>query len=133
MNKKTQGILLIFVLVLLASCKPSDKYTGEWFAISDKGEETTINFSEDKTITVTNAEDGSEQSFDMKQTGMGIQNSVQYYHIEIDSKSYYVIFEDRKDEDNAVVIKQTNHASDYKDVVGDVIYTMNRESFPSHE
>src|SRR5699024_11084789 len=110
-------------------CKPSDKYAGKWFAISDSGDEVTIDFLKDKTMTITD-DDRNEKVYDISQTSVGIQNSVGYYRVEIDGKSHYVVFENRKDESNAILIKQTNHASDYKGVVGDIIYTMNRDHTP---
>ena len=45
--------------------------------------------------------------------------------------SYYVVFENKKDEENAKLIKQTNHASDFEDVVGDVVLEMNRNDYPN--
>lgn len=128
-KKLNPSVLLIFMLILLASCKPSDKYTGDWYAISDSGEKVMIHISEDKTMTITNS-DSTEDVFDINQTGVGIQNNVRYYHIEVDGESHYVIFENRKDEANAILLKQTNYASDFEDVAGDIIYTMNRDQHP---
>lgn len=55
---------------------------------------------------------------------------MKYYGIEMENESYYVVFDDKKDEDNAQLIKQTNQASDFEDVVGDVVFEMNRDEYP---
>lgn len=122
-------LVVLFVLGVLVSCKPSDKYAGEWFAVSASGLEVMIDFSKEKTITFLDGE-GNEEVYDLNQTVSGIQNSTRYFKIEIDGASHYVVFENSKDEDNAKLVRQTNHASDFEDVVGDVIYQMNRNDFP---
>ncbi len=123
-------IIIVLGLILLVSCKPSDKYTGDWYAVSASGDEVMINFSKEKVITLSD-EEGNEEVYDMNQTASGIQNSVRYFKIEIDGSSHYVVFENTKDEDNAQLVKQTNHASDYEDMVGEIIYNMNRSGFPN--
>ena len=131
MKKNTNKILLgIIILILLASCKPSDKYTGDWYALSSDGEKVNINFSKEKVMTITNA-DSDKETFEINQTTTGIQNSTRYFRVEIEGISHYMIFDNTKDEDNAKLVKQTNHASDFEDVVGDVIYLLNRNDFPS--
>ncbi|MBS4206652.1 hypothetical protein [Bacillus sp. FJAT-50079] len=45
--------------------------------------------------------------------------------IKLRSMVQVIIFENKKDESNATLVKQTNVASDFKDLVGDIIYTMN--------
>lgn len=122
-------LVVLFVLGVFVSCKPSDKYAGEWFAVSASGLEVMIDFSKEKTITFLDGE-GNEEVYDLNQTVSGIQNSTRYFKIEIDGASHYVVFENSKDEDNAKLVRQTNHASDFEDVVGDVIYQMNRNDFP---
>ena len=129
LSKIRLGIVVVFALGLLASCKPSDKYVGDWLAISKDGENVKINFSKEKTITITD-EAGNEANYGLNQTGTGFQNNVSYYRVEIDSLSHYIIFENKKDESNAVLVKQTNVASDFEDLVGDVIYAMNRNNYP---
>ena len=119
----------MLALALLSGCKPSDKYVGDWFAISKDSENVKINFSKEKTITLTD-EAGNEENYELNQTGTGFQNNVSYYHVEIDSLSHYIIFENKKDESNAILVKQTNVASNFEDIVGDVIYTMNRDTYP---
>ena len=129
LKKISMGMVVVLALTLLASCKPSDKYVGDWLAISADGENVKINFSKEKTITVSD-EAGNEENYELNQTGTGFQNNVSYYRVEIDSLSHYIVFEDKKDESNAILVKQTNVASDFEDLVGDVIYTMNRDSYP---
>ena len=129
LRKINMGMVVVLALTLLVSCKPSDKYVGDWLAISMDGEKVKINFSKEKTITFTD-EAGNEENYDLNQTGTGFQNNVSYYRVEIDSLSHYIIFENKKDESNAVLVKQTNVASDFEDLVGDVIYTMNRDNYP---
>lgn len=126
----TKISIVVFGLILLIGCKPSDKYVGDWYAISNTGEEVMFNFSKDKVMTLS--DDGDlEKVFDIDQTASGIQNSIRYFRVEIEGASHYLIFENKKDEDNAQLVKQTNHASDFEDVVGDIIYKMNRNGFPS--
>lgn len=122
-------VIVIGVILLLVACKPSDKYVGKWYALGNGGEEVTVHFSKEKQITITN-EDGEEEKVDFNQTSTGFINEVGYYGIEMDSGSYYVVFDNKKDEANAKLIKQTNHASDFADVVGDVLFKMNRDDYP---
>ena len=82
-------------------------------------------------MTITNKEDDSVKKYQISQTGTGFVNNVSYYAVEIDGVKHYIVFENKKDESNAILIKQKNHASDFKDVVGDIIYKMNRNSFPT--
>lgn len=128
-NNTKKLIFFIVVLTLLVSCKPSDKYVGDWYAVSDSGDNVMINFSKEKLITFSD-EDGNEETYDINQTASGIQNSTRYFRVEIEGASHYVIFDNTKDEDNAKLVKQTNQASDFEDVVGDVIYLLSRDDFP---
>ncbi len=48
----------------------------------------------------------------------------------MDDGKFYVVFENKKDEDNAKLIRQTNQASDFEDVVGDVAFKMNWNEYP---
>ena len=129
LKKVRMGIVVVLALALLVSCKPSDKYAGDWLAISKDSENVKINFSKEKTVTITD-EAGNEENYELNQTGTGFRNNVSYYHVKIDSLSHYIVFEDKKDESNAILVKQTNVADDFEDLVGDVIYTMNRNSYP---
>jgi hypothetical protein len=129
LKKLHMGLVVVLALALLASCKPSDKYVGNWFAVSMDGEKVEINFSKEKTMTITD-EAGNEENYELNQTAAGFQNSVGYYRVEIDNLSHYVIFENRKDESTAILAKQTNVASDFEDFVGEIIYMMNRDSYP---
>ena len=129
LKKMKVGFVVVIAIALLVSCKPSDKYVGDWLAVSQDGEQVNINFSKEKVMTITD-EVGDEEIYELNQTGTGFQNNVGYYHIKIDNLSHYVIFENRKDESNAILVKQTNVASDFEDLVGDIIYTMNRDSYP---
>ena len=123
-----QIVILFGIFLLLAACKPSDKYAGEWYAVSNEGE-IKVNFSEEKVLTVEN-EDNHKETFDFNQHSSGFINNVKYYGIEMEDGNYYVVFENKKDEENAKLIKQTNHASDFEDVVGDVVFEMNRNEYP---
>jgi hypothetical protein len=128
-NKISSALVVVLAIALLASCKPSDKYVGDWFAVSMDGEKVEINFSKEKTMTITD-EAGNEEKYELNQTAAGFQNNVGYYHVEIDNLSHYVIFENRKDESTAILAKQTKVASDFEDFVGEIIYMMNRDSYP---
>ncbi|HLR79623.1 MAG TPA: hypothetical protein VK119_03465 [Bacillota bacterium] len=129
-KRKWKMFLVAFGLILLVSCKPSDKYTGDWYAVSASGDKVMINFSKEKVMTLSD-EEGNEEVYEMNQTASGIQNSTRYFRVEIDGASHYVVFENNKDEDHAQLVKQTNHASDFEDVVGEIIYKMNRNDFPT--
>ena len=124
-------MFLFFIFALLVGCKPSDKYVGDWYALSGLGEEVMVNFSKEKTMTISSHRD-KDEIHEINQTATGIQNNIRYFRIDVEGDNYYIVFEDSKDEDNAKFIKQTNEASDFEDVVGDVIFLMNREDFPSN-
>lgn len=128
MKNKYKMLLLMIGLVLLVGCKPSDKYIGDWHAVADTGEKVMINFSKEKTMTISG--DDEEESFEINQTTTGLYNGTRYFRIEIEGAGHYVIFDQSKDEDNAKLVKQTNQANDFEDVVGDVIYLLNRNDFP---
>lgn len=115
-------------ILLLTACKPSDKYVGEWYALSNEGE-VKVNFSEEKVLTVKDKND-HEEKHEFNQNESGFINEVRYFGIEMGTDNYYVVFNNKKDEDNAELIKQTNHASDFEDVVGDVVFKMNRNEYP---
>lgn len=123
-----QIVVVLGVFLLLAACKPSDKYAGEWYAISNDGK-VKVDFSEEKVMTVED-EDNHKETFDFNQNSTGFINEVKYYGIEMDDKNYYVVFDNKKDEDNAKLIVQTNQASDFEDVVGDIVFEMNRNEYP---
>lgn len=124
-------MFIVMGLILLVACKPSDKYVGDWYAISGIGEEVMVNFSKEKKMSVTI--DGKEdESHDIEQTATGIHNNIRYFKLDIKEHNFYVVFEDSKDEKNAKFIKQTNDADDFVDVVGDVIFVMNRDDFPKN-
>lgn len=130
MNYFKSMMFLMIGVILLVGCKPSEKYAGEWSAVSDRGEAVKMHFDrEKKTLTLTGS-DGKEEVHEINQNATGIKNSLQYYRIEIEEDSYYIIFKDRKDEGNAEFVKQTNHGSDFDDMVGDVIFEMNRDHVP---
>lgn len=119
-------LLMMSVMMLFVACKPSDKYAGEWQALTGDGEEVTLHFDQaEKRLTITG--DDGEEVHDINQNAAGFKNSLQYYRIDIESDAYYIIFADRKDEANAQFVKQTNHASDYDDMVGEIIFTMSRD------
>ena len=82
-------------------------------------------------MTISSHRD-KDEIHEINQTATGIQNNIRYFRIDVEGDNYYIVFEDSKDEDNAKFIKQTNEASDFEDVVGDVIFLMNREDFPSN-
>lgn len=124
-----RGFVLLVLAALLAGCKPSDKIVGEWYARSNTGEEVKIDFSKEKIMGIQDS-DNQEEQLAISQTSTGFINEVRYFGIDIEGEKHYVVFENKKDEDNAILIKQTNHASDFEDVVGDIIYIMNRNRFP---
>lgn len=129
MKSRYVFFMVIVGALLLVGCKPSDKYVGDWYALASNGDEVVINFSKDKTMTITG--DDYEETHEINQNATGFQNSISYFRIEIDGANHYVVFEQSKDEDNAKFIRQTNMANDFEDVVGDVIFLMNRNDFPS--
>lgn len=123
-----QIVILLGIFLLLTACKPSDKYAGEWYAVSNEGK-AKVDFSEEKVLTVED-ENNHKETFDFNQHSSGFINNVKYYGLEMEDGSYYVVFENKKDEENAKLIKQTNHANDFEDVVGDVVFEMNRNEYP---
>lgn len=123
-----QIVILLGIFLLLTACKPSDKYVGEWYAVSNEGK-AKVDFSEEKVLTVED-ENNHKETFDFNQHSSGFINNVKYYGLEMEDGNYYVVFENKKDEENAKLIKQTNNASDFEDVVGDVVFEMNRNEYP---
>ena len=111
-------VFILMFILLLNGCKPSDKYAGEWFAVSNKGN-VKVEFSKEKVLTVEN-EDNHKDTFDFNQHSTGFINEVRYFGIEMDGDNFYVVFDNKKDEDNAKLIKQTNQANDCEDVVGEI-------------
>ncbi|GAB2571850.1 hypothetical protein [Gracilibacillus alcaliphilus] len=129
-SKLIKTAIILFGLILLVSCKPSDKYAGDWYGLSDTGEQAMLHFSEEKNLIITD-ESGSEETFEITQNAAGFVNSTSYYRVEVDGANHYVVFENKDDENNALFVKQTNYADDFEEMVGEVIYVMNREDYPS--
>lgn len=126
MKQVRYGFMIVFVMFLLVSCKPSEKYAGDWNAVSDTGEEISMHFDrEEKKLTLVDSS-GEEEVHEINQNSTGIKNSLQYYGIEIGEDYYYIIFKDRKDEEHAEFVKQTNYASDFDDMVGETVFKMSR-------
>ena len=121
-------VVILGVFLLLAAWKPSDKYAGEWYAVSNEGE-VKVDFSKEKVLTIED-EEGQNETYEFNQNSSGFINEVQYYGLEMEDGNYYVVFDNKKDEDNAKLIVQTNQASDFEDVVGDVVFEMNRNEYP---
>src|SRR5699024_2652923 len=94
-----QIVILLGIFLLLSACKPSDKYVGECYAVSNKGKEK-VNFSKEKVLTVED-ENNHKETFDFNQHSSGFINNVKYYGLEMEDGSYYVVFENKKDEENA--------------------------------
>src|SRR5699024_5772523 len=129
MFKSTKSIVVLLgSILLLAACKPSDKYAGEWYDVSNDGE-MLVDFSTEKVLTVED-EEGQKETYDFNQHSTGFINDVSYYGIEMEGKDYYVVSDDKKAEDNVNLIVQTNHASDFEDVVRDVVLEKNRNEYP---
>lgn len=122
---KSMMILMIAVILLMA-CKPSEKYAGEWHAVSENGEEVIMNFDREEKLLTFTSSDGEKEVHEINQNAAGIKNKLQYFRIEIGEDVYYIIFKDRKNEESAEFVKQTNHASDYDNMVGEVLFTMSR-------
>src|SRR5699024_5125244 len=106
----------LFILIMMVSCKPSDKYAGEWYGVGGDGSKVMIKCSKDRELSLVD-EDGNKNVYEMNQTATWIQNSTRYSRVEIDEIDYYVVFEDTDDEENAQLIRQTNHSDDFEDVV----------------
>ncbi|WP_066185557.1 hypothetical protein [Gracilibacillus timonensis] len=129
-SKLIKTVMMLCGLILLMSCKPSDTYAGDWYGLSDTGEQAMLHFSEEKNLTITD-ETGKEETFEISQNVAGVMNSTRYYRVEVDGANHYVVFEDRDDENNALFVKQTNYADDFEDMEVEIIYVMNREDYPS--
>lgn len=129
MKIMSKAIIILLSTVILISCKPSEKYVGDWYAVSDDGEEFRIHFSTDKTMTVID-EAENQEVYEINQTVSGIQNSTRYFKVEVDGASHYLIFDNTKDEDNAKFYVQTNLAEDFSEVVGNLVYVLNRNDYP---
>lgn len=119
--------IIVFGVLILVSCKPSEKYEGTWLAVSDAGEEMDMHFDREKKLLTLTDSSGEKEVHAINQNAAGIQNSLQYFRIEIEDEPYYIVFKDRKKEDSAEFVKQTNYADDFEDMVGEVIFTMSRD------
>src|SRR5690625_6747284 len=75
-------MILMVGVILLVGCKPSEKYAGEWSAVSDRGDEVMMYFDrEKKTLTLTGS-DVEEEVHEINQNATGIKNSLQYFRSE---------------------------------------------------
>ncbi len=119
-------MILMIGIILLVACKPSEKFAGEWHAVSKNGEEVIMNFDREEKLLTFTSSDGEKEVHEINQNAAGIKNKLQYFRIEIGEDVYYIIFKDRKNEESAEFVKQTNHASDFDDMVGEVLFTMSR-------
>lgn len=82
-------VLVSISVLLLTSCKVTEKIQGKWYVEDGSGATSEIRFSEDK-VTV----DGMEYS--LKQTAVGTENGIKYYGIEQNGESYSVLFPEKK-------------------------------------
>lgn len=127
MNHLRNIMIIVFGILVLVGCKPSEKYEGEWIGVTDGGQEAIVHFDRDEKLLKITDESGEEEVHDINQNAAGIKNSLQYFRIEIEEEPYYVVFKDRKNEGSAEFVKQTNYADDFEDMVGEVIFTMSRD------
>lgn len=131
MYKRTSLFILSIMAtaILLGGCSPSKNYEGKWYGLID-GDKVKVDFSNDKKMTLDFESDQESESHDFSQTGTGFVNNTSYYKIKLNDKVYYIVFEDKKDKDNAIIVEPENHADDFKDMVGNVVCEMNRDDYP---
>src|SRR5699024_12506970 len=99
MLKKIYKVLfLFFAFALLVGCKPSDKYVGDWYALSGLGEEVMINFSKEKTMTITSHRD-EDEIHEINKTEKAIKNNIRYLKIKRKVKNNNIDFKITKNED----------------------------------
>src|SRR5699024_12553166 len=105
--KSTKSIVVLLgSILLLAACKPSDKYAGECYVVSNDGE-MLVDCSKEKVLTVED-EEGQKETYDFNQHSTGFITEVSDYGIERDGKDHYVVVDDQRDEDNDDVIVHAN-------------------------
>jgi hypothetical protein len=126
MKNKKLGLLLIGLLLatFLVACSVSKDYQGEWYALDGSGKQMKLNYSE-KQLEIVNG-----RKYQLSQFGTGIENDMKYYQIKLDQEKFVLIFPDKKDKDNAVVIKPNDED---RPLEGKILFRMNRKSFPSKE
>lgn len=99
-RKKLKGLFLgLVMLTILASCKVSKDYQGEWFALDGLGNQVKLNYTEKELKT----NDGKK--YELSQYGTGLENGMKYYQIKIDNDKYTFIYPEKNDKDTAVVVK----------------------------
>lgn len=89
-----------------------------------------MDFSKDQVLTIEK-DSGEQQTYEINQHSSGFINEVRYFGIKLNDEKDYVVFENKKDENNTILVKQTNVASDLEDVVEDIVVEMNRKDYPS--
>lgn len=127
--KRINKIAIIFLMLsLFVACKAWDKYAGDWYGVTRDGQGVILTFSKNKTMTVISGEEIRE--VEVRQLSSGTLNEERYFGLEIEDEIFYLVFKDLNNEKEALFIKQTNDASDFEDLEGEIIFHMNREEYP---
>ena len=121
-RKKLKGFFLgLVMLTILASCKVSKDYQGEWFALDGLGNQVKLNYTEKELKT----NDGKK--YELSQYGTGLENGMKYYQIKIDNDKYTFIYPEKNDKDTAVVVKPDDEDKPLK---GKILFKMNKNAYP---
>ena len=124
-----KSLLVIFVgCFLLAGCKGSKDIQGTWYAVNSDNLEMTITFDE-KTVTFS-SEGQDDWTLDYVQTGTGFENQLGYKILEWDEQNWTFIFPDKKDLENAFIMKPY---SDDEKLNGDVYWVLSKTDYPDYE
>ncbi|OJW40779.1 MAG: hypothetical protein BGO56_08070 [Sphingobacteriales bacterium 48-107] len=82
---------MLILLSVLAGCRGSDVYRGDWKALDRKGNKTEITFDA-KRFTV-NYENGTTETLAYTQNSISIRNSTRKYGIKLkDGRFFYIYF-----------------------------------------
>lgn len=120
MKKLTQ--LLAVLLVILASCSGSDTYQGKWKATDAAGNKFEIDFAP-KSFTIKGG-NGDSTLHEYTQHSIQIENSVETYGISLeDGRAYKIHFPIAHDESRGFI----------GDANGNVLYTISRTEYTTHE
>lgn len=121
LRKKVKWVVVVCIgVLLLCGCKASKEYQGAWFASDDAGNQEMITFKE-KSVEI------GDTSYELSQNGIGFVNATKYYQIKMMGEDLTIVFPDKKDRENARMIKPNDQDDP---LIGRTVLKMNRQSYP---
>ncbi|MBP1043050.1 hypothetical protein I6N95_18705 [Vagococcus sp. BWB3-3] len=111
---------LIVLALFLVGCSVSDDYQGEWFALDGTNSEVIITIDEKNLIY-------EKTKHPLKQVGVGTENGMKYYKIKLDDESFILVYPEKENENEAVIIKPNDED---RPLEGKILFKMNRKEYP---